>query len=221
MSRLIKTTRPALWGLMAFLCVGVALVSYRYLAPEPPRMGGDIAANLYRKPWLMVHATLAATALLVGPFQFLTRLRKTRPGLHRTLGKVYVFACLGAAVPGLILAVGTDAGPIAQWGFGTLSVLWFAVTANAWRLAMAGRIAEHRRWMIRSFAMTFAAVTLRLYLPIPPLLLHMSFLEGYRAISWLSWTLNLAAVEIFLNGRALGGLLAPSAKARAVRTQEG
>ena len=207
MSRFTKTTRPALWGMMAFLSVGIAVVSYRYLAPTPPYMGADIAQNLFRKPWLLVHASLAATALLVGPFQFLTRLRAKRPGLHRLLGKIFVAACLGAAVPGLILAIGTDAGPIAQWGFGTLSVLWFIVTANALRLAMAGRFAEHRRWMIRSFAMTFAAVTLRLYLPIPPLLLHVSFLEGYRVIAWLCWTLNLLAVEIALNWQVIRRLL--------------
>jgi predicted ABC-type exoprotein transport system permease subunit len=93
-------------------------------------------------------------------------------------------------------------------------VLWFIVTANALRLAMAGRIAEHRRWMIRSFAMTFAAVTLRLYLPVPPLLLHMSFIEGYRAISWLCWTLNLAAVEVFLNWKGIRDAIFRSADAR-------
>ena len=96
-----------------------------------------------------------------------------------------------------MLASGTDAGPIAQWGFGTLAVLWFGATAgpSGWR--PSGRFAEHRRWMIRSFAMTFAAVTLRLYLPIPPMFLHMSFIEGYRLISWFSWTSNLLVAEIY------------------------
>ena len=205
MSAITKRVSPVLWGLAAFLSVGVAVYSYRYLAPNPPMMGDDIAANLFRKPWLLVHATLAATALLVGPFQFLKGLRARSPKTHRITGRIYVAACLGAALAGLVLAAGTDAGPIAQWGFGTLSVLWFWITANALRLAMARRIAEHRRWMIRSFALTFAAVTLRLYLPIPPMFLHMSFIEGYRAISWISWTSNLAVAEIFLAWPLLRG----------------
>jgi uncharacterized membrane protein len=201
MSRVSKI----LWGLAAFLSLGVAVYSYRFLLPNP-MMGDDIAANLLRKPWLPIHATLAATALLVGPFQFLPRLRARSPKVHRAIGKTYVVACLAGAPAGLILATGTDAGPIAQWGFGTLSVLWFAATGYAFWLATQGRIAEHRRWMIRSFAMTFAAVTLRLYLPIPPMFLHMSFIEGYRAISWVSWTSNLLVAEIFLNWRAIRGL---------------
>jgi len=201
MSRVSK----ALWALATFLSLGVAIYSYRFLTAHPT-MGADIAANLVRRPWLPIHATLAATALLVGPFQFLPRLRARFPQIHRTMGRIYVTACLLGAPAGFVLAMGTDAGPIAQWGFATLAVLWFTVTAYALRLAMTGRIATHRRWMIRSFAMTFAAVTLRLYLPIPPMFLHMSFLEGYRVISWFSWTSNLLAAELFLNWNAVRAL---------------
>lgn len=202
MSRVSKI----LWGLAAFLSAGVAIYSYRYLAPHPLMMSDGIAGNLMRKPWLPIHAGLAATALILGPFQFLPSLRMRAPRVHRTIGKIYVAACLVGAPAGLILATHSTAGPIAHWGFGTLSVLWFGATGYAFWLATQGRIAEHRRWMIRSFAMTFAAVTLRLYLPIPPMFLHMSFVEGYRAISWFSWTSNLAVAEIFLNWRTLRGL---------------
>jgi uncharacterized membrane protein len=202
-----------MWGLSALLSVGVAIFSYRYLAPHPMLMGDGIAANLVRRPWLPIHATLAATALLVGPFQFLPRLRARAPKVHRTIGKIYIVACLAAAPAGLVLALHSSAGPIAQWGFGTLALVWFAATAYAFWLATQGRITEHRRWMIRSFAMTFAAVTLRLYLPIPPMFLHMSFIDGYRAIAWFCWTSNLVVAELFLNWAVLRGLLSGPGKA--------
>ena len=206
MSRVSKGMWAVLWGLSTFLSLGVAIYSYRYLMPHPPMMSDAIAANLMRKPWLAIHAGLAATALIVGPFQFLTRLRTRAPRVHRTIGKIYVAACLMGAPAGLILATHSTAGPIAQWGFGVLAVTWFAVTGYAFWLATQHRFAEHRRWMIRSFAMTFAAVTLRLYLPIPPMFLHMSFVDGYRAISWFCWTSNLLAAEIFLNWTLLRGV---------------
>lgn len=202
-----------LWGLAAFLSVGVAIFSYRYLAPHPVLMGDEISANLVRRPWLPIHAALAATALLLGPFQFLPRLRARVPKVHRTMGNIYVVVCLAAAPAGLVLALHSSAGPIAGWGFGTLASLWFVATAYAFWLATQGRIADHRRWMVRSFALTFAAVTLRLYLPIPPMLLHISFLDGYRAISWFCWTSNLALAELFLNRAALQRLLSGQDKA--------
>ena len=62
---------------------------------------------------------------------------------------------------------------------------------------MQGRFNEHRAWMIRSFALTFAAVTLRLYLPIASFLpVHSD--DAYRAISILCWVPNLAIVELYL-----------------------
>jgi hypothetical protein len=60
-----------------------------------------------------------------------------------------------------------------------------------------GRFAEHRRWMIRSFVLTFGAVTLRLYLPLAPLL-HIDFMDVYRASAWVSWVPNLILAELYL-----------------------
>ena len=190
-----------LWALGAFLSLAVALVSYRYVpavGPVPPNVG----ENLFFSPWLALHAGGAATALLVGPLQFLPKLRARRRGLHRWMGRTYVVACLVGGLSGLPLAYGASAGPIGQMGFGVLAVLWLFTTGQGWRLARARRYEEHRRWMIRSFALTFAAVTLRLYLPIAPMMGY-DFMEGYRIIAWAAWVPNLLLAEVYLmRGRA-------------------
>ncbi len=186
------------WWLLMIGSLLIAVISYRYLAPHaliPP----NIATNLLLKPWIIVHAAAASTALLLGPFQFITRLRAVRPKLHRWMGRTYVVACLLGGASGLLLAAGTSAGPIAQAGFGLLAICWLTANVQAWRLAMAGRYEEHRRWMVRSFAMTFGAVTLRLYLPIAPILGY-EFMPAYIAISWLAWVPNLMVAEFYLNG---------------------
>jgi uncharacterized membrane protein len=185
------------WWLLMIGSVMIALASYRYLAPHafiPP----DIGKNLNLRPWIFVHAGAASTALILGPFQFMPRLRATRRKLHRWMGRAYVVACLVGGGSGLLLAAGTNAGPVAQAGFGLLAVCWLVANVQAWRLALAGRFAEHRRWMVRSFAMTFAAVTLRLYLPIAPILGY-DFMPAYVAISWLAWVPNLMVAELYLN----------------------
>lgn len=189
-------------GACTLLCAAVALYSYRYLfqvGMVPP----VIAGNLFMKPWLMIHVAGAATALLIGPLQFLSTVRSRFPALHRSIGRIYAVACLVGGAAGFVLALGTSTGPITNVGFGGLAISWIVTTALAWRRAMQGRFIEHRAWMIRSFALTFAAVTLRLFLPLSMLLLQVHFVEAYRAMSFLCWVPNLLVVEFYLRNAKL------------------
>lgn len=185
------------WLILA-LSVAVGLASYRYLVPNGPGLAPPILANRFTALGaLTMHAGFAGTALILGPFQFLAGLRRKRPGLHRAMGKAYVICCLAAGAAGLVLAFGARTGPISTAGFGLLAAAWIFTTGRAWRLATQLRFAEHERWMIRSFALTLAAVTLRLYLPFA-FLSPLGYDATYRAISFLCWVPNLAAAEIWL-----------------------
>jgi uncharacterized membrane protein len=181
------------------LSVAVAIVSFRYLVmagPIPPA----IAANAQRDPWLLIHVAGAATALLVGSAQFFPRLRARHLSLHRWVGRVYVLGCAVGGVSGLVLALGASTGGVTSTGFGALAFAWLVTTALAWRRAVQRRVGEHQAWMIRSFSLTLAAVTLRIYLPIGELL-PVPFAIAYQVISFLCWVPNLLAAEIYLRRR--------------------
>ena len=189
-----------LWSIGALLCMWLALFSYRYLfglGGVPP----VIAGNALKNPWLVVHVAGAATALLVGPVQFSSRLRARFPRLHRLTGRTYAVSCLLGGVSGFLLALGASTGPISTVGFGSLAILWIITTSLALRRAMQRRFTEHRAWMIRSFALTLAAVTLRLYLPLASVF-AIPFDDAYRAISFLAWVPNLLVAELYLRHRA-------------------
>lgn len=189
------------WLILALLCLGIAFYAAHYLL-HPPRKPAEALHNPQGVPWLFVHVAGAVTALVLGSFQFLPRLRRGASPPHRWIGRLYVLGCLAGGAAGLILAPGSSAGPIAAAGFGSLAILWMAVTLQGWRAVRQGRFAEHRRWMIRSWALTLAAVTLRLYLPLV-MALDLPFLPWYRAISFLAWVPNLIAAELWL--RRTGG----------------
>ncbi|AQR63419.1 hypothetical protein BZG35_07750 [Brevundimonas sp. LM2] len=184
------------WTLVAILCLGIAAYSARYLL-DPPRTPAQALGNPLGVPWLVIHVAGAVTALLVGSFQFLPALRRGSSPPHRWTGRVYVAGCLVGGSAGLILAPGSFAGPIATAGFGILAVLWMAFTLMGAAAAMRGRTTAHRRWMIRSWALTLAAVTLRIYLPLVAIL-GLDFLPWYRAIAFLAWVPNLIAAELWL-----------------------
>jgi len=184
------------WMILALLCLGIVVYSARYLL-HPPRTPAQALGNPLGVPWLFIHVAGAVAALVLGSFQFLPALRRGSRPPHRWVGRLYVMGCLIGGAAGLILAFGSSAGPIASAGFGGLAVIWIVVTLLGWRAVLQGRFADHRRWMIRSWALTLAAITLRLYLPLV-MALDLPFLPWYRAISFLAWVPNLIAAELWL-----------------------
>lgn len=194
------------FGLMTFLALAVSLGSARYLMPVPVAPAPLMILHLERWPWAVIaHVAGGVTALTLGLFQLVTR-KGPRRAWHRMAGRIYVLACLSSAVAGFWLALYSTAGPIASAGFGGLAIAWFFATAVGWRKAVDGAFGEHRRWMIRSLSLTFAAVTLRILLPLSPLS-GLAFDDAYRAVSFLCWVPNLLAAELWL--RIWGWNVAP------------
>ncbi|MGV1786740.1 MULTISPECIES: DUF2306 domain-containing protein [Agrobacterium] len=194
------------WASAATISTAVALISYRYLlgqGPVPP----NVAANRHFDPWIAVHAAGAATALLLGPWQFRPRLRVRWPFLHKCIGRIYALGCASGGLAALVLATGLSSGPVAGAGFAALGLAWLITTGLAVHEVLAGRIASHRRWMIRSFALTLSAVTLRIYLPLSDVF-NVEFLTAYRTIAWACWLPNLLLAELFLWRRPTSVLFA-------------
>lgn len=184
------------WGVTLLLSTAVALFSYRYLLGVG-MLAPNVMANAFARPWLSVHVAGAATALLIGAAQFVGPLRRRWPAAHRWTGRVYAVACLVGGLGGLMLAPGSTAGPVANWGFGLLALAWIATTAMGWRMALGRDLVAHRRWMIRSWALTLAAVTLRLQM-LGVAFMPVDGVEAYRVIAWLCWVPNLMVAEAWL-----------------------
>lgn len=212
------------WSIGAAWCAGIALVSYRYLVDVrflPAVVSRNlffdlIDSNLFRHPWLSVHVAGAASALLVGPLQFLAGIRRHAPTLHHWLGRTYVVGCLLGGASGLVLAFGASTGPVSTAGFGLLAALWFLSTAHAWQMATQRRFERHRQWMIRSFSLTLSAVTLRIYLGVMHVAPFVAYDDAYRAVSFLCWVPNLILAELYLRAlrkqaRPLPSLLSSAA----------
>lgn len=146
------------------------------------------------------HFGCSAIALAAGAFQVNGHIRTRFLGFHRWLGRAYVLAVTLGGVTAFVLSMRSSGGVAAHFGFGLLAVCWVGSTLNAYRHIRAGDRTAHRDWMTRSYALTFAAVTLRLYLP-ASLMAGISFAVAYPAISWVCWVPNLLIVECFMLSR--------------------
>ena len=111
------------------------------------------------------------------------------------LGRSYVVGVAIGATGALALAPRAQTGAVAALGFGMLGILWAACTLAAFLRIRGGDRDAHRRWMLRSYALTLAAVTLRLYIPLS-ISLGVAFEVAYPVIAWLCWVPNLAVTEM-------------------------
>ncbi|PCJ93203.1 MAG: hypothetical protein COA50_14305 [Flavobacteriaceae bacterium] len=164
------------------------------LASKPP----DLIANKLYLFTFYTHIFLGGLALLTGFSQFYKKLRRKRLGLHKILGKIYVISVLLSGTAGLVIAFFATGGIITALGFGGLAILWLYTTANAYLSIKQGKIEAHQRWMIRSYALCFAAVSLRIYLPLFLGVFRMDFIPAYQIIAWLCWMPNILVAEFLI-----------------------
>jgi uncharacterized membrane protein len=189
------------WLIMTLAAIAVAgYAGTLLLAPEirPP----FAAALLAQRPVAgFVHLAGGAIALVAGALQLNSRLRARFIDTHRWSGRLYLLAVVSGGVAALSLAQHSFGGIPAQLGFGLLAVLWMGCAITAYRHVRQGNIGLHRKWMIRSYALTLAAVTLRLYLPASQIA-GFPMPIAYPAIAWLCWVPNLLAAEWFVRSQS-------------------
>lgn len=187
------------WVVMLAGAVAIAVGSLRYFLLDPNLAAPPLRENFIAyTPWFLVHIGGGVIALLLGPWQFLPKLRGRRLEWHRWMGRAYVVAVGFGGLAGLFMATVAVGGLPARIGFTGLAVAWLTTTAMAWYRVRGGDVARHREWMIRSYAVTLAAVTLRLWLGLFTAGLGFGFFEAYITVAWLCWVPNLLVAEMII-----------------------
>jgi len=144
------------------------------------------------------HITFGAFAMLFGWPQFVANFRNRNLRAHRFIGKIYLLSVLLSGVAGLYIAYYASGGLISQIGFGFLAVAWLFTGLNAYRSILKLDIIAHQNWMVRNYSLTFAAVTLRIWLPLLQFAFHFDFFFAYPIVAWLCWIPNLLVAELLI-----------------------
>lgn len=159
----------------------------------------DIVQDPVWRTVFYFHITGGMLSIALGPLQFIKKLRERYLFVHRSIGKIYVFAILVIGAPtGLYMAFYANGGAYASFGFILMSILWFYTTWKGLTTVIKGQILQHQQWMIRSYAVTFSAVTLRLWVPFLSRNYLMEIDEIIIITAWISWLFNLIIVESWI-----------------------
>lgn len=162
---------------------------------------------------LLIHMVGGTIGLFIGPFQFQQFIRKRSIITHKVLGYVYYYGMAIGLVGSIWLLPYASGGMTNKFAFSIMAVAWLVTNSMAIyyigfckRYSREVRIQLHREWMIRSYAATTGAITLRIWLGILlffnlkvlKLKFTDAFLEMYRTVSWLGIVLNLIIAEVYI-----------------------
>jgi uncharacterized membrane protein YozB (DUF420 family) len=203
------------WPIAPVFTLAVAFVAFglapyltfdpsRSRIPAPPGVPGYY-------PLLVAHVIFGSVAMLTCCFQLWPWFRGRYPTAHRNIGLVYVFCgVIPAGLLGLTIATVSPFGPTIRVSSVLLATLWLAVTIAGFRMARQKRFVEHRRWMIRSFALTLSVISNRLWGIVWFILLTPQLATtfgGNEALmvqtiaglsGWLGWVIPLIVAEWWL-----------------------
>lgn len=198
--------KKILWVLFALFSMLIGLYPVQYLLNE-----GNSGILKDKPDWLLnsefykisfyIHIVLGGLALLIGWVQFSTKLRRNKPHVHQFIGKVYVLSALLSAGSGFYIGLFADKGPWTSVGFCSLAAMWFYTTLSAYLTARSKQFLKHRNRMIYSYSACFAAVTLRIWLPVL-IMLTSNYSISYNIVAWLSWIPNLFVAYLIVKRSA-------------------
>ena len=188
-----------------YLLLSVLILTMMVTLLQYTRLDDHAGFLLFKQDWLndpvwkaafYIHVFTCFLCLFAGLTQFSKDLLRRQKKTHRLLGKIYVFNILFINVPvGMILAVNANGGLISKVAFSILGILWCFFTGMAWVYARRKQFVRHWHFMIRSYALTLSALTLRLWKPVLVSLTTLDTHTIYQVDAWLGFGLNLLIAE--------------------------
>jgi len=157
-------------------------------------------------PWwraaFYTHVFSSIFALAAGFTQFSGHILKHHRKIHRIVGRIYAVDILFINFPaGMVMGVYANGLWPSRTAFIILDCLWFYFTWRAVRAARQKRIPEHKEFMLRSYALTFSAITLRTWKIILMNTFHPDPLSLYMIDAWMGFVPNLILVEWLIRRR--------------------
>lgn len=196
----------------------MASIAYPYYVPPFPT---DIDFLLSKQlvielpHWMAafyIHIGSSVVVLAAGLTQFSKTLMFKYPKWHQNIGKIYVFTILLVSAPsGLVMAFYGNGGPPAQVAFVLQALGWWFLTYMAYRTIRQKKMRQHGEYMLRSYALTFSAISLRMgtyFVSVykmeygifcePDVFSMLCYPHFYILVAWVSWIGNLVIAEILI-----------------------
>lgn len=155
-------------------------------------------------PWKIAFYTHVFTiifALLAGFTQFSTTILAKHKRLHRIMGKIYVYDIFLNFPVAFVMGIYANGLLPTKMAFILLDCLWFWFTYKAVVEIRSGHVSAHKEFMIRSYALTLSAVSLRFRKIVILSFVQVDPLPLYMINAWLGFVPNLLFAEWLIRTR--------------------
>jgi len=165
------------------------------------------------KWWLLPHGIFGAIVLLFAPLQFSDRLRQRFTKTHRIMGRLYVIGAMGLAPLGAYIQYYQErmGAPRSFTVLGIVdATMLMGATSLAFLFAFRRKIALHRQWATRSYAIALVFIGGRFVLGVTGW--ERLGVEIVQAMIWSCLALAVPLADVSLNWREIRSILSRSAK---------
>ena len=165
------------------------------------------------KWWLLPHGIFGAIVLLFAPLQFSERLRQRFTKTHRVIGRLYVAGALLLAPLGAYIQYYQErmGAPRSFTILGIVDAsMLMGATALAFLFAFKRKIALHRQWATRSYAIALVFIGGRFILGITGW--EALGIEIVQAMIWSCLALSVVFADISIHWKEIRSALSTRAK---------
>lgn len=200
-----KRLRAVQVSTVLLIAIVALSVVNRLLIDIPHLTAGTVPADDFDRryvaqPWVAyLHIVPGTVYLFLAPLQLAHRFRSRHYTVHRRLGRVLAGAGMLSGIFALIFGGLFSYGGLAEASATLVFGLWFlACLIRAIRAIRRDDIIQHRRWMIRAFAIGIGIGTIRIWLGIFQGTGLLDFASSFGPAFWISFSLHAAAAELWL-----------------------
>lgn len=199
-SRLFGLFLLLTYGFLSYLLIDISL---QYIPYDTDvaflRIKQDVINVPFYKLAFFTHVYTAVFVIPAGFTQFSGFIRNNFPRVHKYTGWVYTIVVVCLAGPaGFYMGLFANGGVSSQVAFCLLAILWIYFTSVAIVKVIRGDIKSHREFLIRSFALTLSALTLRAWKFLLVFLFQPRPMDVYEIVAWLGWIPNLIIAELIV-----------------------
>lgn len=202
-----------LWGWTLLLAaIGVAAVAHRMLRlwvptlaafQGPPGAAAQDGGFARHRLLTTLHIVPGMLFVILGPLQFVGSLRARHPAVHRWIGRTVLASGIVIGSTALVMSPQMAIGGISETAATTLfAILFLAALGKAFLAIRRGKVALHREWMIRAFAIGLAVAFVRPIVGIffaTSRLTHLTPHDFFGAAFWLGFSVQTLAAEVWIN----------------------